>query len=1567
MFTNTAYTGVDGGFGGSVFTGGRTPDLDEHPDSAHSRMQWLSVEDEDDADASSAGAATATSDATLAAILNQRDQEAQAKHKQMLLAQKDEAQRLLRGLHDQIPTGIPAAAAAAAAQPVSWEDLTGDASAALERLDAVRSPPSGKKRQPKAKSPATIKSEWSPAAERTRVAANKGRPRPAPAKTAAGAAGQMKRGMAGKVPMSRNSLLTEFQQTHGDMLASLGDLVVGSQPSEGFSAYLYENGLMQHVTSLEQAFKQLFPRHPVEETSLKKLDKPDLDRLIRTAGLNVHDAKKLRDLLLGTAPLEMVAGDDHFDSHFDPGRLKSGVSSGPWDQSQSQSGMEMVDAAESILQLEGGPERRTDSKVIKSSFGSDSLSFRTTAKTGDRQQQAKLQGRAGGGAGGPIRGMQRRKVDGIGISRLRAASATLDHGDVDNTVRLAAKEGNLNQLKKLLDQSSGSTNACDAQGRTPILLAAEAGYDDCVDELLRRGAQVNLFSTKDGGLHTALTLAAHNGHCPCVKLLLAKDADVDHKATEKSCSGSPLALAVKSGHIPCVRVLLTHDASTETADVVGNRPLFLAAQGGRLDCLMALLEHNAELDVQCNDNKRTAFMTACTLGGEDCVKALIAAGCDKDIQDKTGKTALMFACMMGHRQIVEILVDNGCDIEIKDSPKGGKSAKDYAKAGPVRDYFAELSAGAADELMAMLEKDKVDEQAKDKGKKKKKQKKKKQQKAQEEPEAPVAESASAPAQVQARVDVQAEPEPEVQQAWSEPEPDLDPEPEPDPEPAESEPQVNEVSHATSPPKKKKGKKKGKAASSEAESDAAGTPQAAGASGGASKATEAEADLRQLRQERGAKTAAARDSGADQQAQRDMSDLRRERKALQLKVEALERSLAEQASAMAAQESEFSARIEESWTSADSLRDENAALQREKNIAQHEAAQYRRHKEELESALAERKDESSDVSWRARSESEVLLMNENQRLRAETKDLNEMLDKERTAATHANHQFQAQMQQMNAASFDQGTRLQQANDIIRQLQMGKALEHADANALRRQRADYMLHQLQIITNGWIHDIGNARGIHQPGVAPLRVFLFTFGSFRLEVDDASSDVDVLVMVPPLVDREADFFGIENDHGVCPSMLSRLKQDERVQGVVAVADAYVPCIKMSFGGIDFDLTFANVLRSELPQQSEWGDDVNSWRAGPGNFAVDGAMHALAHDLPSVRSFVGVHATHCVLRSMQQHYETFRQTLVYVKAWAKQRGVYGSMMGYPGGVAWTLLTAFYCRQRFAAMHGSHSPPTVGNMLTGFFSMWSEWPWPQPVELVERSSPGEQTHPVLDGEVWRPTSESPSGGSGSSMQSGAALMPIISPAYPQINTTHTVSGAAFRVIQEELQAAAQLSSAAGIGGCYSLDEWLEISGQQEPTHRSFLRRYPKYLYIEVSAEQGNARRAQWFALAKAWLRHVVTKLESADELARAHLFPSSFDLATMQPPASGAMGAEGNMVEAASGAPLLYCVGFAFADGFGVGANVAHAERLCVAAVEEVAAQITTKAQRGEWHTPDMTCAGRVVAAGGVVVPKRE
>ncbi|KAJ2394292.1 polynucleotide adenylyltransferase, partial [Coemansia sp. RSA 2559] len=67
------------------------------------------------------------------------------------------------------------------------------------------------------------------------------------------------------------------------------------------------------------------------------------------------------------------------------------------------------------------------------------------------------------------------------------------------------------------------------------------------------------------------------------------------------------------------------------------------------------------------------------------------------------------------------------------------------------------------------------------------------------------------------------------------------------------------------------------------------------------------------------------------------------------------------------------------------------------------------------------------------------------------------------------------------------------------------------------------------------------------------IFTFGSYRLGVHGAGADIDTLCVAPSPVSHE-DFFDI---------MVELLKGRSEVDELVPVSGAYVPVIKMRFGG--------------------------------------------------------------------------------------------------------------------------------------------------------------------------------------------------------------------------------------------------------------------------------------------------------------------------------------------------------------------------------------------------------------------
>ena len=87
------------------------------------------------------------------------------------------------------------------------------------------------------------------------------------------------------------------------------------------------------------------------------------------------------------------------------------------------------------------------------------------------------------------------------------------------------------------------------------------------------------------------------------------------------------------------------------------------------------------------------------------------------------------------------------------------------------------------------------------------------------------------------------------------------------------------------------------------------------------------------------------------------------------------------------------------------------------------------------------------------------------------------------------------------------------------------------------------------------------------------IFTFGSYRLGVHAPTTDIDALCVAPKHVDREEHFFG---------SLYEILKEHPSVKNLYPVQKGFVPRIGMEFEGIEIDLIFARIYKSEV------GDDL-------------------------------------------------------------------------------------------------------------------------------------------------------------------------------------------------------------------------------------------------------------------------------------------------------------------------------------------------------------------------------------------
>lgn len=169
--------------------------------------------------------------------------------------------------------------------------------------------------------------------------------------------------------------------------------------------------------------------------------------------------------------------------------------------------------------------------------------------------------------------------------------------------------------------------------------------------------------------------------------------------------------------------------------------------------------------------------------------------------------------------------------------------------------------------------------------------------------------------------------------------------------------------------------------------------------------------------------------------------------------------------------------------------------------------------------------------------------------------------------------------------------------------------------------------------------------------------------------------------------------------------------VTELVEVATAYVPCMKMKFDGVEIDLLYCQLATNIVPKKLDLSDDT--------------LVSQL--DDKSILSFNGPRVVHSLL-SLVPNVETFRTSLRAIKHWAQSRGVYGNATGYPGGVAWAIMTARVC-QLFP-----NAAPSV--LVNKFFVWYAKWQWPKPILLKPLKDERNPTH-MKDGvgakEIWDP------------------------------------------------------------------------------------------------------------------------------------------------------------------------------------------------------------------------------------------
>lgn len=140
------------------------------------------------------------------------------------------------------------------------------------------------------------------------------------------------------------------------------------------------------------------------------------------------------------------------------------------------------------------------------------------------------------------------------------------------------------RLKTILGQSRFKVNEANAEGFTPLGLAAFFGNVDAVKVILDHGATVDLKDKSRFG-NTALDAAVAANHAEVVRVLLAARASPN---VRDSADYTPLHKAAANGNAEIVRMLLDHGADATAARKGGGSPRDEALAKGHAEVADAL-------------------------------------------------------------------------------------------------------------------------------------------------------------------------------------------------------------------------------------------------------------------------------------------------------------------------------------------------------------------------------------------------------------------------------------------------------------------------------------------------------------------------------------------------------------------------------------------------------------------------------------------------------------------------------------------------------------------------------------------------------------------------------------------------------------------------------------------------------------------------------------------------------------------------------------------------------------------------------------------------------------------
>ncbi|KAH6771572.1 ankyrin repeat family protein [Perilla frutescens var. frutescens] len=241
--------------------------------------------------------------------------------------------------------------------------------------------------------------------------------------------------------------------------------------------------------------------------------------------------------------------------------------------------------------------------------------------------------------------------DGKGLAQ---TVADVKDANKRGALHFAAREGQSEVCKYLLEELKMDVNTPDEDGETPLAHASRQGHTALSKYLVDHGADPSIPS---GLGATALHHSAGIGDIELLKFLLSKDVNVE----SQSDAGTPLIWAAGHGQQDSVKVLLEHNANPDAKTEDDITPLLSAVAAGSLPCLELLIKAGATVNFTAGG--ATPLHIAADIGSPEIINCLLQAGADPNAIDEDDMKPVQVAAARGNKVAVEILLPVTARIE----------------------------------------------------------------------------------------------------------------------------------------------------------------------------------------------------------------------------------------------------------------------------------------------------------------------------------------------------------------------------------------------------------------------------------------------------------------------------------------------------------------------------------------------------------------------------------------------------------------------------------------------------------------------------------------------------------------------------------------------------------------------------------------------------------------------------------------------------------------------------------------------------------------------------------------